>query len=150
MLANQVALNDGGGGSMVVIDADTIVAKCEELKKVAEKYKECAKIVGEAADVCTSEALEVNGKNMQGILYELSTALTSYYPGVCLIAETIAEAAVRQREYDLNLINSQRAAQRPTTQGTSTRSSSSSSSSSGGTTPLRGGNSRNFTKTMLN
>lgn len=58
-----------------LIDLGTIESGCNEIRNAGECYKNCAKKLEDAADICNINALSVDKKTMQPTMYEMATEI---------------------------------------------------------------------------
>lgn len=75
------------------IDVQTIESGCNEIRNAGECYKNCAKKLEDAADICNINALSVDKKTMQPTMYEMATEIKKIRENVNSFSENIQELA---------------------------------------------------------
>lgn len=76
------------------IDVNTIESGCNEIRNAGECYKNCAKKLEDAADICNINALSVDKMTMQPVMYEMATEIKKIRENINSFSENIQELAI--------------------------------------------------------
>ena len=77
----------------MIIDYETIAAGANELKKIAETFKQCGQEMKVAGDICDASAISVDGKTFQPTIYETAEKVIEVAQNIETYASNIAVAA---------------------------------------------------------
>lgn len=76
-----------------IIDINAISSGCNELRKAAEEFSSCGKLVSDAGGDCTADVLSVDDQSMEPVLESLGKSIKDVESTIVGYANSIESAA---------------------------------------------------------